>query len=131
VTLTPKDWFHAYERAWVTADSAAAAALFADDGVYCWDLLEPPAVGRAAIKRYWDGETARQSEVEVQFGREIASDGGRIAVEFWTRMREHGQEVTLYGCMLLRFDDLGLCRELREYWLTKPGRQTAPAIWGR
>lgn len=130
MTLTPREWIDAYRQAWLTADSDAAASLFAEDGVYCWNLLQPPAVGREAIKHYWDGETARQSDVDVRFGEEISADPGRVAVEFWTQMQELGEDVTLHGCMLLRFDDEGRCAELREYWLTERGRHAPPAIWG-
>jgi ketosteroid isomerase-like protein len=130
VNLSPTTWIDAYRDAWLTADSDAVTRLFAEDGVYCWNLLRPPAVGREAIRRYWDGETARQSEVDVRFGEPVVAGAGRVAVEFWTKMKEHGTDVTLHGCMMLRFDADGRCAELREYWLSEPGRHEPPDFWG-
>jgi hypothetical protein len=57
-------------------------------------------------------------------------DGSRVAVEFWTTMRVEGEEVTLPGCLLLDFDDHGLCSHLREYWHYQPGLSEPPTGWG-
>jgi hypothetical protein len=52
-------------------------------------------------------------------------------VEFWTKMKVAGQDVTLPGCLLLDFDDGWLCRSLREYWHFSPGHQVDPPDeWG-
>jgi hypothetical protein len=45
-------------------------------------------------------------------------------------MRSDGAEVTLPGCLLLRFDEDGLCRSLREYWHFQPGSFDPPPEWG-
>ena len=37
-------------------------------------------------------------------------DGNVVAVEWWTRMRSEGQEVTLVGCLLLRMAPDGRCK---------------------
>jgi hypothetical protein len=41
-----------------------------------------------------------------------------------------GSELTLSGCLLLRFDDDGLCTDLREYWQTLPEIRRPPPGWG-
>lgn len=43
--------------------------------------------------------TATQSDVQVTFGEPVES-GQRVAVEFWTVMRNEGELVTLPGLML-------------------------------
>jgi ketosteroid isomerase-like protein len=129
--LTVDEWIESYRRAWIEADSDLVSTLFADDGVYRWNVLEPAAVGRAAIKQYWDGETAKQSEVDVVFGTPFVDGPGRVAVEFWTRMRYDGEPVTLPGCMLLRFDEDGRCQELREYWFVVDGDHATSDGWGK
>jgi hypothetical protein len=53
-----------------------------------------------------------------------------VTVEFWTNMRVDGEPVTLPGCLLLDFDDMGLCRRLREYWHYMPGELDPPEGWG-
>ena len=58
--------------------------------------------------------TATQSDVQVTFGEPVES-GQRVAVEFWTVMRNEGELVTLPGLMLLRFVPDGRCEALRKY----------------
>jgi hypothetical protein len=43
-----------------------------------------------------------QRETRVRMRRPFV-DGGRIAVEWWATMLDKGEEVTLPGCLLLRF----------------------------
>ena len=73
--------------------------------------------------------TATQDEVAFLSGTPVVQ-GDRAAVEWWVTMLNGGAEVTLAGEFLLRFDENGLCRELREYWHFSEGRLTPPAGWG-
>jgi hypothetical protein len=57
-------------------------------------------------------------------------DGDRVAVEWWATMIADGDEVTLPGCLLLRFNQDGLCSDLREYWNVDSGRREPFAGWG-
>jgi hypothetical protein len=57
--------------------------------------------------------------------------GNRVVVEWWASMRDDGGEVTLPGCLLLRFRTGGRCQELREYWHREEGRRDPPDGWGR
>jgi hypothetical protein len=57
-------------------------------------------------------------------------DGARVAVEWWTTMIDDGEERTLPGCLLLRFDADGRCGDLREYWNLEAGRREPFAGWG-
>jgi hypothetical protein len=45
-------------------------------------------------------------------------------------MRSDGAEITLPGCLLLRFGGDGLCTALREYWHAEQGRLDPPPGWG-
>ena len=45
-------------------------------------------------------------------------------------MKADGADVTLPGCLLLRFDDDGRCRSLREYWHFEAGTKQPPPEWG-
>jgi hypothetical protein len=129
--LTPDQWIESYRRAWIEADSELVTTLFAERGEYWWNVLEQPAVGREEIKRYWDGETERQADVDVVFGTPFPIAADRIVVEFWTRMRFEGTPVTLPGCMFLQFDGDGRCLALREYWIQAEGDKAPPDRWGR
>lgn len=128
--ISTDEWIDRYRRAWLEADSGLVASLFTSDGIYCWHLTEPPAVGREAIEEYWSRTCSTQDDVDLAFGSPILG-GRRTVLEFWATMRESGSEVTLPGCMLLQFDAEGLCAELREYWYSEPGRLTPPDLWGR
>lgn len=130
--MTPEtvaEWAEAYRVAWETADSAAAAALFAEDGTYRNDIYQEPHRGRSGVVGYWEGVTAGQSDVTVQMGRPFV-DGSRAVVEFWTTMRVDDGPVTVTGSLLLIFDDDGLCRSLREYWNFAEGHAEPPPEWG-
>ena len=127
--MTVKEWIDAYARAWRQKDAALAASLFTANGVYCSHLLQPPAVGREGVADYWRNVTATQSDMDARMGEPIVA-GSRTVVEFWTRMKNSGNAVTVAGCMLLRFAADGLCEELREYWFFEPGDHVPPSIWG-
>jgi ketosteroid isomerase-like protein len=122
-------WLEAYRVAWEDKDADAAAALFAERATYRSNIFEEPYEGRDGVRRYWQTVTATQEDVRVLMGKPF-TDGDRVAAEFWTTMRNDGDDVTLPGCLLLRFDEDGSCRSLREYWHFQPGRFEPPPGWG-
>jgi hypothetical protein len=97
------------------------------------ELSLEPVRGAAAraedIRAYWDGVTSQQRDARVSMGRPFV-DGDRVAVEWWTTMVSEGAEVSLPGCLLLRFASDGRCSDLREYWNFAPGRREPFAGWG-
>jgi hypothetical protein len=128
--VNPAEWIDAYRSAWHEADPEAAARLFTDDALYCSHPFRPPAVGHEGVTDYWRTATATQEGQHVRFGAPVAS-GNRVAVEFWATLRNSGEEITLPGCMLLRFAADGRCEELREYWFVEPGTHSPAPNWGR
>lgn len=122
-------WLEGYRVAWERKDTDAAAALFTEDATYRANIFEEPYEGRDGVRRYWQQVTSTQEDVRVRIGTPFV-DGDRVAAEFWTTMRNAGDEITLPGCLLLHFGDDGLCRALREYWHIQPGRVDPPAGWG-
>jgi SnoaL-like domain len=106
-------WVEAYRRAWEEKDAEAAAVLFDEQATYRSNIFEEPYVGREGVRRYWQDVTRTQEDVHVVMGRPFA-DGDRVAAEFWTTMVNDGAEITLSGCLLLRFDESGHCLSLRE-----------------
>jgi limonene-1,2-epoxide hydrolase len=124
-----RSWLEAYRRAWEEKDADAAVALFAQDTTYRSNIFEPPHEGREGVRQYWLDVTQSQEDVRVRIGNTFG-DGGRVTAEFWTTMRVDGAESTLAGCLLLEFDDDGLCVALREYWHFQPGLLDPPAVWG-
>jgi SnoaL-like domain len=122
-------WLEAYRVAWEAKDADAAAMLFAEGSTYRSNIFEEPYEGPDGVRRYWLDVTATQEDVRVLIGRPFI-DGDRVAAEFWTTMRNDGVDVTLPGCLLLRFGEDGRCRSLHEYWHFQPGRFEPPPEWG-
>jgi ketosteroid isomerase-like protein len=125
-----EQWVEGYRRAWEERDGDAAAALFSADASYRDDIFAEPHRGREGVHAYWTGVTAAQSEPRVRMGNPFVDGDDRVAVEFWTTMLVGGDELTLPGCLLLRFDDEGLCTDLREYWHTLPEIREPFPGWG-
>jgi ketosteroid isomerase-like protein len=125
-----REWIEAYAEAWHGGDDAALADLFTEDAVYRSDPFRPPRLGVDAIREYWRDATSTQQELELRFGEPIVV-GNRVVVEWWAAMRDDGREVTLPGCLLMRFRPGGRCQELREYWHLADGRREPPEGWGR
>jgi ketosteroid isomerase-like protein len=127
--VTRDEWIAGYGSAWERADADAAASLFTEDALYRSSPFRPPSVGHDGIREYWQQATATQSGVRVRFGEPIAS-GDKLAVEWWTTMRSDGADVTLPGCLVLRFAPDGRCEELREYWHWEERSVDPPPGWG-
>lgn len=109
------DWIERYAAAWRAADADAAAALFAADASYTSDLFGEGLHGRHEIGEYWTQATSSQECLDLRIGTPIV-EGDRAAAEWRASFRREGREVELVACLVLRFDRIGLCVELREYW---------------
>ena len=127
--MTVEEWVEAYRRAWEERDADAAAALFTEDSEYRAHTFQEPHRGQEGVHAYWTEVTATQADVSVRMGKPFV-DGERVTVEFWTAMTNDGADVTLAGCLLLRFAPDGRCARLREYWFFEPGRHAPHAGWG-
>ena len=123
------DWIEGYRLAWETADADLVLTLFTEDASYRSNPLEEPHLGHDGIRAYWERVTGQQRDARVQMGRPFV-DGDRVAVEWWTTMVSGGEEVTLPGCLLLRFEPDGRCSDLREYWNVGAGRREPFEDWG-
>ena len=113
-------WLKAYGAAWESHDGDAAAALFSKDGTYCWGPVDPPLVGRQAIRERWDAATADQGR--VRFSSEVLGrDGDRVFARWWVSMTPpDGPETKLDGIFVLDFAPDGQCRRLQEWWIVLP-----------
>jgi hypothetical protein len=125
-----REWAEAYRVAWENADSGAAADLFTEDAAYRSLIYEEPHRNRSGVVEYWTGVTSEQSDVTVRIGEPFV-DESKVTIEFWTTMTVPSGPVTLAGCLLLEFEDGGLCSDLREYWNFSEGTHQPPDGWGR
>ena len=123
------EWISLYGRAWETADEDLVLSLFTEDARYRSSPFREPYVGHAEIREYWRRGAGSQQNTNVRMG-EPFGDRERVAVEWWTTMIDEGEEVTLPGCLLLRFEPDGRCSDLREYWNVERGRREPFPGWG-
>jgi hypothetical protein len=127
--MSVEEWLAGYRDAWERRDPAAAAALFTESAVYRVEPYAEPFEGAQGVHAYWTQVTATQADVHLEYGAPVVQ-GDRAAVEWWVTLKSEGSPITLAGEFMLRFDDTGLCRELREYWHFAEGARSAPAGWG-
>jgi ketosteroid isomerase-like protein len=114
MAMTPDHWIERYRRAWETADADEVVDLFTPDASYRTSVFREPYLGSDAIRQYWQHGAGTQREVAVRMGRPIIT-GNRVTVEWWTTMIDPDEgEITLPGCLLLRFAPDGRCRDLCE-----------------
>ena len=112
-------WVDVWERAWPVADTAAIAALYADDAVF----YSHPFRDRQAPADYVAWAFGEQVSAECRFGEPVAA-GGRAAVDWWAVVTDlDGSQQTLAGTSLLRFRDDGLVVEQRDVWAEQAGRR--------
>lgn len=123
-------WLVAYADAWETADEDLIVSLFTEQATYRSSPFREPYRGHAEIRGYWQRGAGSQSETRVRMGRPYAADGARVAVEWWATMVEAGEQVTLPGCLLLRFAADGRCMDLYEYWNMAKGHHEPFSGWG-
>jgi ketosteroid isomerase-like protein len=124
-----QEWLAGYRRAWVERDAEAAAMLFTDDSQYREQPFQDAFRGAEGVRDYWARVTATQADVSLEWGEPI-TNGDHTAVEWWVRLTNGGEPVTLAGSMTLLFAPDGRCRELREYWHFAPEHATPPEGWG-
>ena len=130
VTMTPEEWIQRYARAWETANSDEIVDLFTADAIYQSNVFREPYLGKESIRQYWQRVAGSQRNVKVRMGRPIIAQD-RVAVEWWTTMIDPNDgEITLPGCLLLRFRSDGRCEDLWEYWEIKSGIHEPPSGWG-
>ena len=122
-------WVDEYGRAWRDKDADAVVALFTEDAEYRSSPFRDPSVGSDGIRDYWTRATSTQEDADVRMGTPVVA-GDRVVVEWWATMRDEGEEITLPGCLLLRFAADGRCAALREYWHVEPGLHEPHPGWG-
>jgi ketosteroid isomerase-like protein len=120
-------WADRYRAAWEAGDAAAAAALYAPDCVFLSAPFRDPEAPLSYTTRVFPEARGE----DVHFGEPV-EEGDRAAVEWWaTLVLPDGEEQTIAGCSVLRFDEQGLVVEARDYWQLEPGRRAPHETWGR
>lgn len=125
-----RTWSSTWLRAWQAQDVDAVVKLYSPDVVYSSEPFREVYRGREGVREYVTGVFADESEIRAWYGEPIV-DGDRAAISWWAALREAGEEVTLAGTSVLRFDADGLVADQWDAWNVAVGRRDPPAGWGR
>jgi hypothetical protein len=117
-------WASTWEAAWPRRDADAIAALYAEGAAYRALAFREPDAAADYLRRTFGEET----DVDCRFGEPVVADD-RATVEWWASWVEAGEELTLAGVTLLRFNDAGLVTDHRDYWNQAAGRIDPYAGW--
>jgi hypothetical protein len=118
-------WLDAYGRAWETGDADLAVSLYSSDIEYYETPYDEPKRGTEGVRRYCD--EAASAQRDVRFWHRPYAVLGDTAIAGWgaSFIRvPSGVSVELDGIFVLKFDEHGRCRELREWW----HRRETPAV---
>jgi SnoaL-like domain len=130
VEAAARTWADAWRRAWPAKDPDPLAAVYAERAVFRSQPFREPHVGRTGVLDYARWAFADQEGFGgCWFGEPVVS-GDRATVEYWAIVVEKGQEVTIAGVALLRFDSDGRVCAQRDYWSLEPGGREPFEEWG-
>jgi hypothetical protein len=112
-----KRWLDEYGRAWEQGDESVVERLYTPDIKYYETPFSEPDVGYDAVVAYKRSAKAAQKDIHFWHEPLAAIDDTGIARWGCSFVRvPSGRSVDLDGVFVLRFDEHGRCRELREWW---------------
>jgi ketosteroid isomerase-like protein len=119
-------WLANYVRAWETYDPDVIGALFAEDVVYEYHPFDEPVRGRLAVVTSWLEGKDTPGTYEGQY-EPVAIDGDVAIAHGKTRYFKDASKAELDrefdNIFVLRFDEQGRCRSLREWYMTPRGQR--------
>jgi len=119
-------WLAAYLRAWETYDPDAIGDLFAEDATYEYHPYEEPVRGRLAIVASWLEPKDAPGTYDGHY-EPIAIDGDLAVAHGRTRYFKDASKAELDrefdNIFVIRFDDQGRCRSIREWWMSPHGQR--------
>jgi nuclear transport factor 2 (NTF2) superfamily protein len=115
VAAAARRWAGVWQSAWASKDVEAIVALYAPSTRYRALVLREPELGSAGVRAYLTRTFGEEDAIECRFGVPVVGDD-RAAVEWWASWTEDGDDLTMAGVTLLRFDEHGLVVDHRDYW---------------
>ena len=117
-----------WQSAWASKDVEAIVALYADSARYRALVLRDPELGLAGVRAYLTRTFGEEGAIECRFGVPVVGDD-RAAVEWWAGWTEDGEDLTMAGVTMLRFDEDGLVVDHRDYWNQSDRREPPFEGW--
>jgi ketosteroid isomerase-like protein len=118
-------WLGNYVRAWQTYDPDAISALFTEDATYEYHPFEEPVRGRLAIVASWVENKDAPGTYDGHY-EPIAIDGDVAVAHGKTRYFKDASKAEIDrefdNIFVLRFDDSGRCRSIREWFMSPRGQ---------
>lgn len=118
-------WALTWTEAWEALDPDQIVALYAPDVVFSSEPFREPVRGPAGVRSYVERVFGEEDDVRVRVSAPIVDDD-RASISWWASLREDGQDVTLAGTSILRFDAGGRVVEQWDAWNTFPERRDPP-----
>jgi ketosteroid isomerase-like protein len=119
-------WLGNYVRAWETYDPDLIGALFAEDVVYEYHPFDEPVRGRLAVVTSWLEGKDTPGTYEGHY-EPVAIDGNVAVAHGRTRYFKDASKAELDrefdNIFVLRFDEQGRCRSLREWYMSPRGQK--------
>lgn len=119
-------WARTWTAAWEALDPEPIVALYAPDAVFSSEPFREAYRGPAGVRSYVVRVFGEEDDVRVRMSTPIV-DGDRASISWWASLREDGEDVTLAGTSVLRFDAAGLVAEQWDAWNVHPARRDPPS----
>jgi len=127
-TAAAERWARTWHDAWEALDPEPIVALYAENAVFSSQPFRTPYRGREGVRDYVTAAFATEAAPRVWMSPPIV-DGQRASVSWWCALREDGEEVTLAGTSVLRFDGAGQVVEQWDAWNALDRRTSPPVGW--
>jgi ketosteroid isomerase-like protein len=124
-----RTWAATWQRCWEALDADPIVELYAEDATFSSHPFREVYHGRDAVRAYVEGAFGDEADVTAWFDTPVV-DGDRAGVRWWAALREAGEESTLAGTSVLRFNADGLVVDQWDTWHLAPGRTDPPDRWG-
>lgn len=121
-------WARTWTDAWEALDVEAIVALYAEDCVFSSQPFREPYRGRAGVREYVTAAFASEANPRVWVSSPIVDDR-RASISWWCALREDGEDATLAGTSVIRFDADDLVAEQWDAWNVLDQRREPPTIW--
>jgi ketosteroid isomerase-like protein len=121
-------WARVWHDAWEALDVEPIVALYADGVVFSSQPFRAPYRGRDGVRAYVTNAFATEMGPRVWVSSPIV-EGDRASISWWCALREDGEDATLAGTSVLRFDADGLVAEQWDAWNVSDRQADPPANW--
>ena len=125
-----RTWGDTWKQGWEALDADLIVGLYAESITYSSEPFREVYRGRDGVRAYVEGSFADEADVRAWFGEPVV-EGERASVSWWATLVDTGEEVTLAGTSVLRFDADGLAVDQWDTWNVVAGRREPPGGWGR